>query len=149
MKTDGMRSQIRKLFEVQRLAVLSSERKGRPYPNIIAFTATQDLRHIIFATNQNTRKFGNIETNPNVALLIDNRRNDEQDVSRSFAVTVVGMAAPVHEDQIEYCRDLHIAKHPYLEDFLSSPACRMMIVEVETYSIARFDDVSIWDPRES
>ena len=32
-------------------------------------------------------------------------------------------------------QELYLAKHPYLRDFVSSPACALLKIEVETYYV--------------
>jgi heme iron utilization protein len=76
----------------QPLAVLSTHQAGQPYSNLIAFAATPDLESIFFATTRATRKFANLMADPRVALLIDNRANQEADFAEAAALTVLGSA---------------------------------------------------------
>ena len=47
---------IRNLLESQKLAVLSTQNHGQPYCNLIAMAATDDLKHLLFATTRATRQ---------------------------------------------------------------------------------------------
>ena len=77
---EQLQSEIAGLLLSQKLAVLSTRTpEGLPYASLIAFAATDDLQKIVLATPKATRKFTNIQNNPAVALLIDNRSNREQD----------------------------------------------------------------------
>ena len=134
---------IGKLFESQRLAVLSTHRDGQPHGSLVAFAATDDLREIVFATTRATRKFGNIEKDPRVALLVDNRTNDPADLRDAMAVTAVGEATEAGLAEGERLRPLYLGKHPYLVDFVRSPSCALVRVRVRSYRVVlRFQDVT-------
>jgi len=130
------------LFELQKLAVLATHSKGQPYASLMAFAATKNLKNIIFATTRSTRKFANLTADHRVALLIDNRSNAESDFHKAVAVTVTGTVAEVaSRDRKRFAR-LYRAKHPHLEDFVESPTCALLRMNVQTYYIvSRFQNV--------
>ena len=70
---------IRGLFASQPLAVLATMMSGQPYTNLVAFCETDDLKCLLFATNRSTRKYDNLVENPQIAMLIDSRANQESD----------------------------------------------------------------------
>jgi len=138
----GLKETLAELFSAQKLAVLSSYGNGQPYASLIAFTATDDLKHIIFATTRATRKFANLASEPKSALLIDNRSNDEKDFSRAMAATALGRAEEVRGAQRKSFLDMFLKKHPHLKEFVSSPSCALMVVNVEKYYVVnRFQNV--------
>ncbi|MGO9145568.1 MAG: pyridoxamine 5'-phosphate oxidase family protein [Desulfomonilia bacterium] len=87
--------QMKALFTGQGLAVVSTQEHGQPYCNLVAFASTDDLKHLIFATNRATRKFANIDENPRVSMLIDNRSNRISDFHEAVAVNAVGLAEEI------------------------------------------------------
>jgi nitroimidazol reductase NimA-like FMN-containing flavoprotein (pyridoxamine 5'-phosphate oxidase superfamily) len=130
------------LFSHQKLAVLSSYGNEQPYASLVAFAATDDLKHLIFATTRSTRKYANLSQESKVALLIDNRTNDEKDFSCAVAATALGKAEEVGSSQrIEYL-EIYLRKHPYLKEFVSSPSCALLAVSIEKYYVvSRFQNV--------
>jgi nitroimidazol reductase NimA-like FMN-containing flavoprotein (pyridoxamine 5'-phosphate oxidase superfamily) len=133
---------IRELFSSQRLAVLGTQRGGQPYANLVAFVASDDLKSIFFATARATRKYANIEADSRVTVLIDNRSNQEADFSKAAAVTATGRAQEVGESERESITATYLAKHPMLEEFVRSPSCAILKVQVETYYlVSRFQNV--------
>jgi len=128
---------IRELFSSQRLAVLGTQRGGQPYANLVAFAASDDLKSIFFATARATRKYANIETDSRVTALIDNRSNQEADFSKAAAVTATGRAQEVSDSERELVTATYLAKHPMLEEFVRSPSCAILKVQVETYFLVR------------
>lgn len=137
-----IRKIIQNLLHTQRLAVLSTQMSGRPYSNLVAFAATEDLQAIFFATTRSTRKYANVTAEPRVSLLIDNRSNEETDFGETSAVTVLGTAAEVVGPEREQYLQIYLKKHPYLEEFVNSPTCALIKVKVERFiMVTRFQEV--------
>jgi nitroimidazol reductase NimA-like FMN-containing flavoprotein (pyridoxamine 5'-phosphate oxidase superfamily) len=140
-----MQKIVQELLNSQRLAVLAtlmSDQLGRPYSNLIAFAATDDLKEILFATTRATRKFKNLAEDPRVSLLIDNRSNQETDFGEASAVTVLGTAEEVMGPEREKYLQLYLQKHPYLEEFVTAPTCALIRVKVEKFiMVTRFQEV--------
>ncbi len=134
---------IKKLFSSQRLAVLSTQRDGQPHGSLVAFAAPDDLREVVFATTRATKKFGNIQKDPRVALLMDNRTNNPSDLRDAIAVTAIGEASEAGPADCERLQPLYLKKHPYLVDFIRSPSCALVCVKVRSYRLVlRFQDVT-------
>jgi nitroimidazol reductase NimA-like FMN-containing flavoprotein (pyridoxamine 5'-phosphate oxidase superfamily) len=131
----SLKKTIQELFSGQRLAVLSSTGDGQPYASLVAFAATEDLKHIIFATTRSTRKYANLSSESKVALLIDNRTNEERDFSYAVAATALGSAEEVRNHERESCLEIYLRKHPHLQEFVSSPSCALLTVSVEKYYV--------------
>jgi nitroimidazol reductase NimA-like FMN-containing flavoprotein (pyridoxamine 5'-phosphate oxidase superfamily) len=137
-----MQKIVQELLNSQRLAVLSTQMSGRPYSNLIAFAATDDLKEIFFATTRATRKFSNLTAEPRVSLLIDNRSNQETDFGEASAVTVLGTAEEVLGSERESYLQLFLKKHPYLEEFVTAPTCALIRVKVEKFiMVTQFQEV--------
>lgn len=131
----NLRNSLKQLFLSQRLAVLATQDRGGPYVNLVAFTATGNLKHLLFTTARATRKYANISKNPRVVLVVDNRSNEEADFDEATAVTAIGVVEEIEGPERERFQKLYLAKHPYLREFASSPDCAMLKVEVENYLV--------------
>ena len=125
------------LFSDQLLAVLGTQSQSGPYGSLVAFYATDDLKHLLFATTRSTRKYDNLTRTPQVAMVIDNRSNKEGDFHEAIAVTAIGKAREVGGPEKEQLKALYLAKHPGLSDFVQSPTCALLLIEVGTYYIVR------------
>ncbi|RPJ76686.1 MAG: pyridoxamine 5'-phosphate oxidase family protein [Desulfobacteraceae bacterium] len=129
---------LRSLLSTQRLAVVSTHSAaGHPYANLVAFAASDDLKHIFFATPRSTRKFENLEADCRVALLVDSRSNREEDFHEAVAVTVMGRAGELYGAERDDAIRLYLAKHPYLEDFVRAPTCALFKIHVQRYVLVR------------
>lgn len=135
--------QISALMQTQRFAVLSTRQDdGHPYANLVAFCVSADLRHVIFCTLRSTRKFENLASDSRIALLVDNRSNDETDLQQAAAVTVLGACVETQGQHRASLVDQFLERHPAMADFLKSPGCALMDVDVRSYYlVTRFQNV--------
>jgi hypothetical protein len=133
---------LKSLIVSQKLAVLSTHRKGHPYSSLVCFFTSEDLKWIFFATPRTTRKFANIQADGRVSLLIDNRSNRESDIHQAMAATALGKAAETDPKDRSFLVRAYLSRHPYLEDFVSSPSCALVQVTVSAYFLVkRFQQV--------
>jgi nitroimidazol reductase NimA-like FMN-containing flavoprotein (pyridoxamine 5'-phosphate oxidase superfamily) len=128
---------IRELFESQKLAVLGTQNQGQPYANLVAFAPSDDLKSLYFVTARATRKYANIEADARVTVLIDNRSNQDSDFSQAAAVTATGTAQEVMASKRDEVLTIYLAKQPMLKDFVQSPSCALLQINVETYYLVR------------
>lgn len=137
-----IKKDLKGLFESQPLAVLATQSDGQPYTSLVAFASSKDFKELYFATTRATRKYANLLANPQVALLMDNRSNKPSDFRWAMAVTALGQAQEIKGEKAKRVTKLYLAKHPHLEEFLTSPTCALVGVEVRTYYlVTRFQDV--------
>ena len=130
---------LRKIVANQRFGVLATLNNQQPYSNLVAFAASADLRHIVFATNSNTQKYRNILSNNKVALLIDNRSNIRSDFAKGLAITALGIASEIKGDRNEKLVQLYLERHESLADFLMRQDTAVISVLVTDYILAKFD----------
>ena len=135
MGSEDLRTTLCDLYASQRLAVLATQGGGQPHTSLVAFAATDDLRHLIFATERGTRKFANLIADPRVALLVDDRSHREADLSEATAVTAAGIAREVRGAEQERLAGVLLRGHPALKPFVAAPGCALISVAVETYQV--------------
>jgi nitroimidazol reductase NimA-like FMN-containing flavoprotein (pyridoxamine 5'-phosphate oxidase superfamily) len=146
MKTEiDIQPALRALLESQRFAVLATDDHGQPFASLMAFAATEDLRHMVVLTERTTRKYANLQSNPRVALLIDDRENKGSDTEDSVVVTAIGEARELDRDAGAPLLELFLARHPYLAAFAASPTCAILCVRLSSYQlVSRFQQVLEW-----
>jgi hypothetical protein len=138
---------VQTLLAEQRFAVLATQGGDAPYTSLVAFAVTTDLRCVMFPTRAGTRKFTNLETNPQVALLVDNRSNSAEDYRNATALTIIGKVGLGRGPEEDQRRELLLARHPSLADFLAEPDCRIAVVNVTEYRlVTQFESVVRLDP---
>lgn len=136
-KSDELKSLLRDLFTNQRLAVLATHNHGQPYTSLVAFGASEDLRYLAFATTRSTRKFANLSADPRVSMLVDSRSNRVSDIRKAVAATATGRAEEITSETDEALLEMYLSKHPYMDEFVRSPSCALLRVEVEAYYVVR------------
>ena len=134
---DQFRQRLKELFNTQNLAALSTHRAGQPYASLVAFHASDDLKHIYFVTPTTTRKFANLSADNRVAVLVNSSTNQAADFHRAISVTAVGQAEVVDRSGSEILIVQYLAKHPHLEEFVRSPSCALVQVAVDSYYMVK------------
>jgi heme iron utilization protein len=126
-------------------AVLATDDGHRPYNSLVAYALTPDTKKIIFATPKKTRKYTNIISSANVALLIDNRSKRKKNLMETEAITIIGTARPVRKGKTwnEFAKTF-LMKHSDLEEFINFPATALMVIDIsQCIHVSRFQTVSI------
>jgi heme iron utilization protein len=136
-ETDQLKNKIKQLLSSQRLGVLSTHHHGHPYSSLVAFSSSQNLREIYFATPKTTRKYRNLNQDNRVSMLIDNRSNEITDFHHAMAVTVLGTAKEIQGADKTDVMDIYLIKHPYLTDFVNSESCALVVIHVDRYVLVR------------
>src|SRR5512133_3774274 len=91
-------AQLRQLLQQQLHLVLATHDGSAPYTSLMAFAASEDLARLFFVTARATRKFSNMAANSRVSVLIDNRTNRSADFQSALAVTALGDAKELQEE---------------------------------------------------
>lgn len=137
-----LRQQIKDILRQQSLGVLATSAKGHPYTSLIGFVVTDQLDELLFATHRATRKYGYLQEDARVSLLVDSRSNQVGDFREAVALSAVGTAREVPAEQRSRLLQLFLARHPYLAEFARSPGCALCMIKVQRYSLVqRFQDV--------
>lgn len=142
---DQVKQILHELFSSQNLAVLGTHQSGQPYGSLVAFAATPDMKNLFFATTRATRKFANLQADPRVSMVFDNRSNRVADFRKAVAATALGHAKEVRGKEKKELTKLYLAKHPHLKEFVSSPTCALVKIRAEVYYLVwRFQNVFEW-----
>jgi nitroimidazol reductase NimA-like FMN-containing flavoprotein (pyridoxamine 5'-phosphate oxidase superfamily) len=131
------RKRLEELFRSQNLAALSTHHAGQPYASLVAFHASDDLKHIYFVTPKTTRKYANLSADNRVAVMVNSSTNQTSDFHQAISVTAVGKAKEVAGTDKELILDQYLAKHPHLEEFARSPTCALVRVVVDSYYMVK------------
>ena len=136
-ETRELKQAIKALFDTQRLAVLSTHDQEGPYGSLVAFAASDDLHDVLFATTRPTRKYRNLHADSRVALVIDSRSQDDADFHQAMAVTAIGTATELDNEEKDRLVHRYVSRHPHLKEFVTSPNCALFKITVNTFHIVR------------
>lgn len=115
--------------------VLAMLRKAYPYTCLVAFAATDDLKHLIFATNRETHKYKDLVKDSRVSVLVDNNTNRAKDIRQSMAVTALGEAKETYEAERMQLLKCYLRKQPHMKKFACAPNTALFKITVSKYFI--------------
>jgi hypothetical protein len=143
-----LKTVIGRLLGEQPYAVLCTQGEGQPYGSLVALAATNDLTSMVFATPKATRKYRLLCLCDHVALVVDSRSTQSDDMMQIEALTTTGRATEVTDSEdIERCSRLLLSRHVQLESFVAAPSTALFQVEVVRYfHVTRFQEVREWKP---
>jgi nitroimidazol reductase NimA-like FMN-containing flavoprotein (pyridoxamine 5'-phosphate oxidase superfamily) len=148
MNSGASLSRIKTVLKGQRLGILATLGADYPYQNIVSYSVSSDLKIMIFATSRASMKYANIQRSKRVAIFVDNRKNTEQDLLDAVGITALGDAKELSGAEERRGKRALTARHPYLEEFVSSPGVALFAVRVKVfYAVSRFQDVEELVPR--
>lgn len=134
--------QITALFDSQRLAVLSTQTNNQPYASLVAFAASPDLAYFYLLTPDTTRKYEHLTANPKVSVLVNDSRNQAEDIYEAISVTGTGVAEVVDKEMEKEALDMYLEKHSYLKDFARVPTTAFVRIAMKRYFlVSRFQHV--------
>ena len=137
-----VKKRIDKVLKSQSIAVLGTSKDDEPYSSLVGFVVTDDLRELVFATMRQRLKYRNIEANPRVTFMIDDRNEQDNDFNETTSVTIVGSAEDVKGGVREEYASLLVERIPILTDFVSSPDCAVIRVTIDKiYVVSDFESV--------
>lgn len=135
--------EIKKLFNDQLHAVLSTQKDSQPYASVVLFAATSDLNQILFLTPNTTRKYNNLISSPKAAMLISNHQNRPEDFQTAISVTSTGMARTISGEIKQTLLNLYLERHPQMKAFADLPTTEMISIDVDThFVVTQFQDVT-------
>ena len=91
-----MIDKMKALLRQKSSCVLATTDGATPHCSLMAYITLESASRLYLVTPRNTRKFRNINRNPNVSLLIDTR--GEQDRAKTKALTLTGTCFTLKDD---------------------------------------------------
>jgi hypothetical protein len=83
---------------------------------------------------------------PRVSILIDNRENSSSDILNATAITVLGKASEIDNDN-SALRELYLKKHPHLINFIQAADSVFIGIKVDNYIyVNSFENIHILQP---
>lgn len=140
---------MKTLLKNQSFGVLATNAQNESYTSLISYVTNEKSTYLAFSTPIDTRKYRMIEKDENVSLLIDNRSDNHEDINEIVAITAIGKARILKdaEEKQEWSERL-IAKHRYLDEFISADTSAIILVEITKYHyVSSFQEVVEWQPK--
>jgi len=126
-------NRISKILNSQLFGVIATQGSKYPYTSLVGIANTSNYSELIFATPRNSRKYKNLTKSPHVSILVDTRLNEISDIMEAEALTALGSAIEVPEQQWKDCANVFLSKHPNLKEFIETPQCSLVKITVDKY----------------
>jgi len=137
-----IRERIIKVLKSQKIAVLGTSKNDEPYSCLVSFAFTEKLDKLIFATMRQRFKYRNMSANSRVTLIIDDRDVKDSSFNETTSITAIGNAEDIKGEGRDKYASLLLDRHPSLKEFVNSPDCAIMCVEIDSYYIvSEFESV--------
>ena len=134
-----MHDAIRALIQDQQSCVLATSQDNRAHTSLMGFAPSEDCTTFFMATYRNTHKFANLQANPHVSLLLDDRgTHPEHGRRETMALTIHGLAEILEiPEQCLVVADLLRRRLPHLRDFLDGPEIVFIAVRAADFLLLR------------
>lgn len=118
-----IKSKIQEFFKLNNLCVISTIHTDGHGPEsaVVAFSETEDLK-IIIGTSNESRKYKNIQSNPNVSLVIGWN-------SELGTIQYEGVARELTPDESAEYSALQVAKNPTSAAYVNRPDQRYFLIQ--------------------
>lgn len=116
------------------ICVLATCNGQEPHASLMAYLYGDQGRRIYLITSSQSLKYRNILANPQVSLLIDDRRSAEAD-RQVKALTVGGHCAPAPEAEQEELKARFAQGLPHLAGITADPAAKVLVVRARALQL--------------
>lgn len=136
-----MDPRIKEILQTQRLCVLATSCQEEPYCSLMGYLWDQDTGEFYMVTSSESKKFRNLNQNPNVSLLLDTRTTEkQQEGAYTKALTVQGKAKLLSGPGLgEKVLQRMLEVHPQLRNLLENQ--KVVVVRVRPISFLLLDGV--------
>ncbi|MFO7727420.1 MAG: pyridoxamine 5'-phosphate oxidase family protein [Desulfonatronovibrio sp.] len=124
---------IKEIIRANDLAVLATSAENTPYCSLMAYVSGDGGLKIYMLTRKDSRKFRNINANPQVCLMVDTRADKQGDRQSIKALTISGTCFPAHSSEQDPLLDLLIRTHPQLKTLAEYSDAVVMQVAAESF----------------
>jgi len=141
------------LLCASRLCFLATAEVNNPHLSLMNFTYSRQGDQIILATRRETKKYEQILSSANVAILIHDfphlaLSEAEQEHGRSLSITLNGtvhVCPPGSKEEADN-RSIHLAQNPDYRQFIVGDDIAVLIVKIEKARMCDVQDrVTHWD----
>ena len=141
-------TKIKNLIDQQQYGILCTQGNGQPYGSMMVYTFSEDLRFAAFCTPMTTRKFQLLSKCKRVSIVIDNRDQYANDVTKIEAITTTGIADRLLKGaELTRWSNALIKRYPHMKFFIHSTSCAVFKIEIlRFFHVHQFQEVNQWIP---
>lgn len=117
-----------RLLHEHNFGVLATSGSEYPYTSLVTIYVSDDSQYLLFPTLRETQKYANLCRNTHVSVLLDNRSIPDGASDKRYAISLLGSACEVSENNISSCKERFLRRHPDLTDFISQSGTALIQV---------------------
>jgi len=118
--------------------VLATVSDNSPHCSLMSYVTDASCREIYMVTHRETKKYRNLQKNPDVSLLIDSRSGNVNGSPGDHisALTINGTFQKIEDDaKRERVRATLLDRHPVLREFLTDPGAEIIAVRCRSFQL--------------
>ena len=128
-----MIDRINDFLKKQSNCVLATVRQGHPHCSLMSYVTDPDVQFVYMVTHRNTSKYRNLLDNPNVSLLVDDRKQ-RVDKHHTCALTVHGTFQSLPTDvQQSSVRPRFLERHADMHRFIEHPETEFISIRIVSF----------------
>jgi len=104
----------------------------------MSYVTDAECREIYMVTHRETKKYRNLQKNPDVSLLIDSRSGNVNGSPGDHisALTINGTFQKIEDDaKRERVRAILLDRHPVLREFLTDPGAEIIAIRCRSFQL--------------
>jgi len=116
------------------ILVLATQGEDGPYTSLMAYSCTSDGREIYMLSSKKSQKWVNIQNNPQVSLLVDDRDGKlKQNRSSIKALTVTGEFIKIDAEKKDTIMKHFAIDNPEINSSFSGPDCDIICIKATSF----------------
>ena len=124
--------EVKDLLINEKLCIMATCWEDKPYLSLMNFTYLEDENQVILSTRRNSKKYGNIQKNKNISLLVFSSID-------GVSVTLLGTALTLEAQEEALYRDLHMQKNN-MPQFIMGENIGLIVFDIENIVISNSQD---------
>jgi general stress protein 26 len=127
---------IHAILSLQVQCVLATQHADNLYQHLMAYAMAESLATIYLASFRQTQKVNNMQRNPNVSLLWDNRTGNNTDHTDGFALAAQGCAKIMNTSAQGQVRQQVLSRNDSLAGLLNQENAVLISIDIQSYHLA-------------
>ena len=129
-----MLDKVEKILQENTLCVLCTDGEGIPYCSLMTYMPSFDLKILYMISIQESKKYKNILSNPDVSVLIDTRqRISYQSDKKIISITFEGVYQLIAQNEIESIKSRFANEHIELDEIIKSPGVAIFAIKLKSF----------------
>lgn len=124
--------EVKDLLINEKLCIMATCWEDKPYLSLMNFTYLEDENQVILSTRRNSKKYGNIQKNKNISLLVFSSID-------GVSVTFLGTALTLEPHEEALYREMHMQKNN-MPQFILGENIGLIVFDIENIVISNSQD---------